>query len=114
MTVTDKARDIAVLVSMGARREQIRKIFLAQGVAIGATGTILGLIIGYGFAWIAGARHLIPLDPQVYSVSYVPFHPSLADGVWITVLSLAVSVVATLIPARAAARLLPVDILRYE
>ena len=114
MTVTDKARDIAVLVSMGARREQIRKIFLAQGVAIGATGTILGLVIGYGFAWIAGARRLIPLDPQVYSVPYVPFHPSLADGVWITAVSLAISVVATLIPARAASKLLPVDILRYE
>src|SRR6202011_3235557 len=63
MTVTDKARDIAVLVSMGARREQIRGIFLAQGMVIGATGTILGLVIGYGFAWVAGARQLIPLDP---------------------------------------------------
>jgi lipoprotein-releasing system permease protein len=114
MTVTDKARDIAILVSMGARRKQIRKIFLAQGVAIGATGTILGLAIGYGFAWIAGAYRIIPLDPQVYSVPYVPFHPSLADGIWITVVSLAISTVASLVPASAAAKLLPVDILRYE
>ena len=114
MTVTDKARDIAILVSMGARREQIRKIFLAQGVAIGTTGTILGLAIGYGFAWIAGAYRIIPLDPQVYSVPYVPFHPNLADGVWITVVSLAISIVASLVPASAAAKLLPVDILRYE
>src|ERR1700692_1145408 len=81
MTVTDKARDIAVLVSMGARREQIRKIFLAQGVAIGATGTVIGLAVGYGFAWIAGVYQLIPLDPQVYAVPYVPFHPGLWDGV---------------------------------
>lgn len=114
MTVTDKARDIAILVSMGARREQIRKIFLAQGVAIGATGTILGLAIGYGFAWIAGAYRIIPLDPQVYSVPYVPFHPSLGDGIWITIVSLAISIVASLVPASAAAKLLPVDILRYE
>lgn len=114
MTVTDKARDIAILVSMGARREQIRKIFLAQGVAIGATGTILGLAIGYGFTWIAGTYRIIPLDPQVYSVPYVPFHSSLADGLWITVVSLAISIVATLVPARAASKLLPVDILRYE
>src|SRR5579864_9843174 len=68
MTVTDKARDIAVLRSMGARQEQIRSIFLWQGVTIGATGTLLGLAVGYPFAWIAGTYHLIPLDPQVYAV----------------------------------------------
>jgi len=77
MTVTDKARDIAVLMSMGTRREQIRRIFLWQGIVIGATGTLCGLCAGYAFAWIAGAYHLIPLDPQVYAVPYVPFHPSI-------------------------------------
>jgi lipoprotein-releasing system permease protein len=114
MTVTDKARDIAVLMSMGTRREQVRRIFLWQGIAIGATGTIAGLAIGYAFAWIAGSSHLIPLDPQVYAVSYVPFHPSVWDGVWIASIAMAISVGATLIPARAASRLLPVEILRYE
>jgi lipoprotein-releasing system permease protein len=114
MTVTDKARDIAVLMSMGTRREQIRRIFLWQGIVIGATGTIFGLCLGYAFAWIAGTFHLIPLDPQVYAVPYVPFHLSIWDGVWITVVSLGISVGATILPARAAARLLPVEILRYE
>jgi lipoprotein-releasing system permease protein len=114
MTVTDKARDIAVLVSMGARREQIRTIFLWQGVAIGATGTLAGLVLGYAFAVVAGSYHLIPLDPQVYAVPYVPFHPSVMDGVWITVVAMVISVGATILPARAAARLLPVEILRYE
>jgi lipoprotein-releasing system permease protein len=114
MTVTDKARDIAVLMSMGTRRKQIRRIFLLQGIAIGATGTILGLCAGYAFAGIAGAFRLIPLDPQVYAVSYVPFHPSAWDGVWITLAAMAISLGATLLPARAAARLLPVEILRYE
>jgi lipoprotein-releasing system permease protein len=114
MTVTDKARDVAVLMSMGARRQQIRRIFLWQGIAIGATGTFVGLCVGYAFAWIAGSWHLIPLDPQVYAVPYVPFHPSLLDGVWISVVALGISVGATLLPARAAARLLPVDVLRYE
>jgi lipoprotein-releasing system permease protein len=114
MTVTDKARDIAVLMSMGARREQVRRIFLWQGIVIGATGTLCGLCIGYAFAWIAGAFHLIPLDPQVYAVPYVPFHPSIRDGVWITVVAMAISIGATILPARAAARLLPVEILRYE
>jgi lipoprotein-releasing system permease protein len=114
MTVTDKARDIAVLLSMGARREQIRRIFLLQGIAIGASGTLLGLITGYAFAWIAGTYQLIPLDPQVYAVSYVPFHPNFLDGLWIGLAAMSIAIVATLLPAREAARLLPVEILRFE
>ena len=114
MTVTDKARDVAVLMSMGSRRQQIRRIFLWQGMAIGATGTLAGLLIGYAFAWIAGTLRLIPLDPQVYAVPYVPFHPSPLDGVWIAAVAMGISVGATLLPARAASRLLPVEILRYE
>jgi lipoprotein-releasing system permease protein len=114
MTVTDKARDIAVLMSMGTRREQIRRIFLLQGISIGASGTFIGLVVGYAFSWIAGTFRLIPLDPQVYSVPFVPFHPSVWDGVWITVAAMVISVGATLLPARAASRLLPVEILRFE
>jgi lipoprotein-releasing system permease protein len=114
MTVTDKARDIAVLMAMGTRRGQIRKIFLWQGITIGATGTITGLVVGYVFAFVAGNYHLIPLDPQIYSVPYVPFHPSVLDGVWITVVAMGISFVATILPARSASRLLPVEILRYE
>lgn len=114
MTVTDKARDIAVLLSMGARREQVRRIFLLQGLAIGASGTILGLVTGYAFAWIAGTYQLIPLDPQVYAVPYVPFHPNFFDGLWIAIAAMSIAMVATLLPAKEAARLLPVEILRFE
>jgi lipoprotein-releasing system permease protein len=114
MTVTDKARDIAVLMSLGTRRSQIRKIFLWQGITIGAVGTVAGLCIGYTFAFIAGFYHLIPLDPQVYAVPYVPFHPGIMDGVWIALIAMAISLAATILPARAAAKLLPVEILRYE
>jgi len=114
MTVTDKARDIAVLMSIGARRSQIRKIFLWQGVTIGATGTLIGLLVGYGFAMTAGHYRFIPLDPQVYAVPYVPFHPSALDGIWISLVAMTIAVGATLVPARAASRLLPVEILRYE
>lgn len=114
MTVTDKARDIAVLLSMGARRSQVRSVFLLQGAAIGAVGTFLGLSLGYLFTWIAGTYRLIPLDPQVYAVPYVPFHPSFSDGLWIGGAAMAIAIVATLIPAREASRLLPVEILRFE
>ena len=114
MTVTDKARDVAVLMSKGARRAQIRTIFLWQGISIGATGTLIGLAVGYLFSGIAGAYRLIPLDPQVYAVPYVPFHPSVMDGVWIAVVAMGIATLATILPARAASRLLPVEILRYE
>jgi lipoprotein-releasing system permease protein len=114
MTVTDKARDIAVLLSVGTRREQVRRIFLLLGIVIGATGTALGLTVGYVFTWIAGTYHLIPLDPQVYAVPYVPFHPSFLDGLWIALAAMGITILATVIPAREAAKLLPVEILRFE
>src|ERR1700690_3367447 len=114
MTVTDKARDIAVLMSLGAYRPQIRNIFMLQGLTVGVIGTLSGLVAGYSMAWAAGTYHLIPLDPQVYSVPFVPFQSSALDGMWIAAAALAISVAATLIPARAASRILPVDILRYE
>ncbi len=114
MTVTDRAKDIAVLLSMGARRQQIRRIFLYQGIAIGATGILIGLVIGYGFSWVAGKFHLIPLDPQVYAVPFVPFHASFLDGMWIAIAAMGIAIVATLLPAKEASRLLPVEILRFE
>ena len=114
MTVTDRAKDIAVLRSMGSRSRQLRNVFLLQGFSIGATGTILGLIVGYSFAIIAAKYQLIPLDPQVYAVPYVPFHPSAIDGVWISLVAMGISLLATLVPARAAVKLLPVEILRFE
>jgi lipoprotein-releasing system permease protein len=114
MTVTDKAKDIAVLLSMGTRREQVRRIFLLLGMVIGATGTVLGLAVGYVFTWIVGTYHLIPLDPQVYAVPFVPFNPSFFDGLWIALAAMGIAMLATVIPAREAARLLPVEILRFE
>jgi lipoprotein-releasing system permease protein len=114
MTVTDRARDIAVLMSLGAYRPQVRNIFMLQGLTVGVIGTFAGLVLGYTISWAAGTYHLIPLDPQVYSVPFVPFQSSALDGAWIAAAALAISVAATLIPARAASRILPVDILRYE
>ena len=114
MTVTDKARDIAVLMAMGARSDQVRNIFILQGLAVGALGTLAGLAVGYTLAWAANCYRLIPLDPQVYAVPFVPFHPSGLDALWIVAAALAISVAATFVPARAAARILPVEILRYE
>jgi lipoprotein-releasing system permease protein len=114
MTVTDRARDIAVLMSLGTYRAQVRNIFVLQGLTVGVVGTIAGLVAGYSISWAAGTYRLIPLDPQVYSVPFVPFQANALDAVWIAAAALTISVAATLIPARAASRILPVDILRYE
>ena len=114
MTVTDRAKDIAVLMAMGARREQIRSVFLVLGLGVGGIGTVFGLVAGYGIAWTAGAYQLIPLDPQIYSVPFVPFDPNIFDALWIVAAALLISAASTLIPARSAARIEPVEILRYE
>jgi lipoprotein-releasing system permease protein len=114
MTVTDRARDIAVLMAMGARRLQVRNVFLLQGLAVSVTGTAIGLVVGYTFAWVANRWRLIPLNPEVYAVPYVPFHTNAFDALWIAGVALAISIAATLIPARSASRILPVEILRFE
>lgn len=114
MTVTDKARDVAVLMSLGARRNQVARIFLLQGLVAGLIGTLIGLAAGYSFAAAANAWRLIPLNPEVYAIPYVPFQARGLDAVWIGIASMAITAAATIYPARTAARILPVDILRYE
>lgn len=114
MMVMEKTKDIAVLISMGARRKQVRQVFVFQGVLIGVIGTILGLIVGYGIA-IAGAKyHFIALNPEVYSINYVPFAPRVVDGLLVAAVALLISFVATLYPSWSAARVLPAEALRYE
>jgi lipoprotein-releasing system permease protein len=114
MTVTDRARDIAVLMAMGARRQQLRKIFTLQGLIVSIAGTIAGLLVGYTFAGIADRWRLIPLNPEVYAIPYVPFHANALDAVWIAAAALVISIAATILPARSAAGVLPVEILRFE
>ncbi len=114
MTVIDKARDIAVLMAMGARRKQIRAVFILQGLLAGGLGTLLGTCAGYALAVTANRWRLVHLDPEVYAISYVPFHPSPLDALWIALAAVGICIAATLYPAQMAARILPVEILRYE
>jgi lipoprotein-releasing system permease protein len=114
MMVMEKTKDIAVLMSMGARRAQVRNLFIAQGVLIGAIGTAIGLVLGYGISYLGGHYHVLTLSPEVYSIDYVPFAPRAIDGVWVALFAVLISFVATLYPSWSAARILPAEALRYE
>jgi lipoprotein-releasing system permease protein len=114
MMVMEKHRDIAILMSLGAKAQQIRNIFVYEGALIGGVGTIIGLIVGHGLCYFAGHYQWIKLDETVYSVAYVPFEPRAFDSLWIALAAMAVSLIATLYPARSATRIAPVESLRYE
>ena len=114
MMVMEKQRDIAILMSLGAKAKQIRNIFVFEGALIGAVGTVIGLIVGHGLCFFADRYQWVKLDETVYSVAYVPFEPRSLDALWIALTAMAVSLLATLYPARSATRIAPVESLRYE
>src|SRR4051812_38714146 len=114
MMVMEKTKDIAVLVSMGAKRAQVRRIFILQGVLIGVIGTAIGLILGYGLSLAAGHYKWVALSAEVYSIDYVPFAPRIMDGVLVALVALAISLIATISPSHSASKILPAEALRYE
>jgi lipoprotein-releasing system permease protein len=114
MMVMEKTRDIAVLMSMGTRKTQVRRLFITQGALIGITGTAIGLVVGYSLSWFGGHYHVLSLSPEVYSIDYVPFAPRLIDGVLVALVAVGISLIATLYPSWSAARILPAEALRYE
>ena len=114
MMVMEKTRDIAVLMSMGTRKAQVRKVFIAQGLLIGVVGTAVGLALGYVLSWMGGHYHAFSLAPEIYSIDYVPFAPRVMDGVLVACVAIATSLVSTIYPSWSAARILPAEALRYE
>jgi lipoprotein-releasing system permease protein len=114
MMVMEKTKDIAVMMSMGTHRAQVRNLFIAQGVLIGLIGTVIGLVLGYAISYAGGHYHVISLSPEVYSIDYVPFAPRVIDGAIVALVAIGVSFVATLYPSWSASRILPAEALRYE
>jgi lipoprotein-releasing system permease protein len=114
MMVMAKYRDIAVLMSMGASRIQVRRIFMLQGVLIGIVGSACGLLLGYPLCYLANKYQWVKLDQTIYSLSFVPFEPRWIDGIWIAGAAILVSFLATMYPARKATHTVPAEVLRYE
>ena len=113
MMVMEKTRDIAVMMSYGVEPSQVRRIFLLQGLLISLVGTVIGLALGYLAAW-AGGHYRIPLSADVYSIDTLPFASRPLDGVIVSAVAIGISLLATLYPSQAAARILPAEALRYE
>jgi lipoprotein-releasing system permease protein len=114
MMVMEKTRDIAVMMSFGVRAEQVRKIFLLQGLLISGIGTALGLVLGYAASILGSHYRFIHLDASVYSIDYLPFAPRLVDALIVAGVSLGMSLLATIYPSSSAASVLPAEALRYE
>jgi lipoprotein-releasing system permease protein len=114
MVVTDKTREIGILRAMGMPAKSIRRIFFAQGLVIGVVGTGIGLVIGLIASELIGAKKLIGLDPAVYFIDHLPVSTQPLDVTLIVLASLAVAALATIYPARQAARLFPVEAIRHE
>jgi lipoprotein-releasing system permease protein len=114
MMVMEKTRDIAVMMSFGVEPAQVRRIFLMQGLLISLIGTALGLALGYMAAWAGGHYHFIHLSAEVYSIDTLPFAPRPLDGLIVAVVSIGISLLATLYPSSTAASILPAEALRYE
>jgi lipoprotein-releasing system permease protein len=114
MMVMEKTRDIAVMMSFGVDPAQVRRIFLMQGLLISIIGTAAGLVLGYVASWAGGHYHFIRLSAEVYSIDTLPFAPRPIDGVIVAAVAIGISLLATLYPSQAAARILPAEALRYE
>lgn len=114
MVVLEKKKDIGILKAMGATRKGIQRVFTIQGMIVGVIGTVIGLILGYGFCWAQQTFRLISIPPDVYFIDAVPIDMRLLDFILIVLLSLLLSLFASLYPARRAAALVPVEAIRNE
>ena len=114
MVVTDKTREIGILKAMGLPAGSVRRVFFFQGLAIGLVGTLGGLMVGFGGALLLEKYQLIRLDPSVYFIDHLPVATDASDVLITTLASLAIAALATLYPARQAARLYPIEAIRHE
>jgi lipoprotein-releasing system permease protein len=114
MVVRDKTREIGILMAMGMQRGAIRRVFLAQGVAIGVAGTALGAALGLIFGSIVNRGEWIHIDASIYFIDHLPVHPQPLDVAAVIIASLFIATLAPLYPAVQASRLDPVPAIRYE
>ncbi|MBA2260580.1 MAG: FtsX-like permease family protein, partial [Acidobacteria bacterium] len=114
LLVMEKSRDIAILKTMGSSSASIRRIFMIQGLVIGLIGTIGGAIFGCITIYVADRYKLVRVPLDVYQISYVPFRLEPLDFVIVITAAIVICFLATIYPARQAAKLDPAQALRYQ
>jgi lipoprotein-releasing system permease protein len=114
LVVVERRSDIAILTAVGARARSVMAIFVAEGVIIGAVGAGLGVLLGLLICYLGDRYRLVSLPAEVYSLSSIPFRPRIGETALAALVAFAVCVLATLYPARRAARLRPAEAFRYE
>ncbi|MEX0912846.1 MAG: ABC transporter permease [Gemmatimonadota bacterium] len=114
MVVTDKTREIGILKSMGLRASQVQRVFMLQGIVIGTVGSVLGAASGLFLTWLLDRYEFIRIPGDVYFIDRLPVAFDAVEIAVILGASLLISFLATLYPARQAARLFPVDAIRHD
>jgi lipoprotein-releasing system permease protein len=110
----EKSRDIGILKSMGTSSARISRIFMLQGLIIGLIGTTMGAVLGLALCFVMDHYRLLRIPQDVYQVAYVPFIVRPLDFTVVIVATVFICFVATIYPSRQAARLDPVQALRFE
>jgi lipoprotein-releasing system permease protein len=114
MSVIEKKRDIGILRSMGAVEKSVLRIFMFEGLLIGFIGTTLGVILGYLICYIHLKYNIYPLDPTQYKIDALPLQVRFSDFFYISGASMLLSFLASLFPARKAARVNPLEAIKWE
>ena len=114
MSVIEKQRDIGILRSMGVEESSILKIFMYEGLLIGIVGTLAGVIIGYFICWLQLQFNIYPLDPTQYKIDSLPLQIRISDFFFITGASMLLTYLASLIPAKRAAKVNPLEAIKWE
>jgi lipoprotein-releasing system permease protein len=114
MSVIEKKRDIGILRSMGAYENSILKIFMYEGLLIGIIGTAAGAILGYFVCWLQLKYNIYPLDPTQYKIDSLPLQVRISDFFFIAGASMILSFLASLLPARRAAKIDPLEAIKWE
>jgi lipoprotein-releasing system permease protein len=114
MSVIEKKRDIGIMISMGSKEKSILKIFMYEGLMIGVVGTLLGVLLGYFICFLQLRYNIYPLDPTQYKIDSLPLEIRVADFFYITGVSLFLSLIASYIPAKRAAKVDALQAIKWE